>query len=138
MSRCAVLSAFLAWLLAGCIDANIVETPALLVQTILADERELRFCAQRQFHITDLGAFLSSEVVDLNGDKKLEFVVRTKVHSNCLCGNRTCAGWIYRATAEGYEAIWRYWPSARNGRAARASAISCRRLRYGARAPAGL
>jgi hypothetical protein len=99
-------STLLVWLiLAGCTEAVTVDTPPDLVASILADDKRLRFCVQRQFPGTDLHSLLSSQAIDLNGDKTPEFLIRTKVHSNCLCGNRSCAGWIYRATSGGYELL---------------------------------
>jgi hypothetical protein len=82
-----------------------VELPAALGEKILADNKRLRTCL-RQFGLKDdLVPFVRVKAVDLNGDDNPEFVITNRAHHNCLCGNRSCAGWVYRNAGKQYEAL---------------------------------
>jgi hypothetical protein len=82
-----------------------VELPATLGQKVLADNIRLRTCLGQFGLKYDIGPFVSVKAVDLNGDGNPEFVITNRNHHNCLCGNRSCAGWVYRYADNRYEAL---------------------------------
>ena len=95
-------------LVAACGDQSMkgpeVELPVALGEKILADHKRLTFCMRQQFGLKDdLAPFVRVQTVDLNGDGNPEFLVTNRTHHNCLCGNRTCAGWLYRNAGGHYE-----------------------------------
>jgi hypothetical protein len=94
----AILVCFCLLSTASCYKAA-TPIPEDLAKKILADDAKLEFCLREQSKSVELRSLLVLETVDLNGDKTPEYIVRTDVHNNCLCGNRSCSGWIYRATS---------------------------------------
>lgn len=80
-----------------------VKVPQAIVQQLFKDD-ELKDALEykHEYTIEGLSKRLVAELIDLNGDGKLEL----SVHGiNDICGAANCASWIYHKTTNGYQLL---------------------------------
>jgi len=83
-----------------------VKLPEELIHQMARDDNEIKSCQQEQGgNTTKVAENFSARLLDLNGDRKPEWIIDGIPGPCSLCGNHECGGFIYREVAGSYELL---------------------------------